>query len=92
MSQPSTDHQRSGTRSALHLSRDAAKDFGKDLGKDFSKDAAKDGPKDAGETKPAPLQVVADALDHMRYGFIQLTVHDGKLVQLDITERRRFAS
>ncbi|WP_231636316.1 YezD family protein [Novosphingobium sp. RL4] len=28
----------------------------------------------------------------MRYGVIQLTVHDGKLVQLDITERRRFAS
>lgn len=84
MSQPSTDHQRSGTRSALHLSRDAAKDFGKDLGKDAAKDA--------GETKPAPLQVVADALDHMRYGVIQLTVHDGKLVQLDITERRRFAS
>ncbi|WP_313434410.1 YezD family protein [Novosphingobium sp.] len=84
MSQPSTDHQRSGTRSALHLSRDTAKDFGKD----FGKDAAKDG----SETKPAPLQVVADALDHMRYGVIQLTVHDGKLVQLDITERRRFAS
>lgn len=88
MSQPSTDHQRSGTRSALHLSRDNAKDFGKDFGKDLGKDAAKD----AGETKPAPLQVVADALDHMRYGVIQLTVHDGKLVQLDITERRRFAS
>lgn len=84
MSQPSTDHQRSGTRSALHLSRDNARDFGKD--------AAKDAPKDRGETKPAPLQVVADALDHMRYGVIQLTVHDGKLVQLDITERRRFAS
>ncbi|MFK4873418.1 YezD family protein [Novosphingobium sp. ZW T3_23] len=84
MSQPSTDHQRSGTRSALHLSRDNAKDFGKDLGKDAAKDA--------GEPKPAPLQVVADALDHMRYGVIQLTVHDGKLVQLDITERRRFAS
>ncbi|KPH57389.1 YezD family protein [Novosphingobium aerophilum] len=42
--------------------------------------------------KAAPLQVVADALDQMRYGVIQLTVHDGKLVQLDITERRRFAS
>lgn len=43
-------------------------------------------------TKAAPLQVVADALDRMRYGVIQMTVHDGKLVQLDITERKRFAS
>ncbi|EQB17370.1 MAG: hypothetical protein K0R64_839 [Novosphingobium lindaniclasticum] len=42
--------------------------------------------------KPAPLEVIAEALDQMRYGVIQLTVHDGKLVQLDITERRRFAS
>ena len=46
----------------------------------------------ASNPKAAPLQVVADALDQMRYGVIQLTVHDGKLVQLDITERRRFAS
>lgn len=42
--------------------------------------------------KAAPLQVVADALGKMRYGVIQMTVHDGKLVQLDITERKRFAS
>lgn len=45
------------------------------------------------ETAVAPqLEAVAAALQSMRYGMIQLTVHDGKLVQLDITERRRFAS
>lgn len=39
----------------------------------------------------APLDAVADALARMRFGVIQLTVHDGRLVQLDVTERRRFA-
>lgn len=39
---------------------------------------------------PEPLQAIADALAQIRYGVIQLTVHDGRLMQLDITERRRF--
>ena len=38
----------------------------------------------------APLDAVAEALSRLRYGAIQLTVHDGRLVQLDVTERRRF--
>ncbi len=44
-------------------------------------------------TSPLPeqLQAIADALGQIRYGVIQLTVHDGRLMQLDITERRRFA-
>jgi hypothetical protein len=44
-------------------------------------------------TAPAeqPLDAVAQALAGMRFGVIQLTVHDGRLVQLDVTERRRFA-
>ena len=37
-----------------------------------------------------PLQQVEDALARMQFGTIQLTVHNGKLVQLDVTERRRF--
>lgn len=40
---------------------------------------------------PEHLRVVAEALDRLRYGVIQLTVHDGKLMQVDVTERRRFA-
>lgn len=37
-----------------------------------------------------PLETVAEALGRIRYGAIQLTVHDGRLVQVDVTERRRF--
>jgi hypothetical protein len=36
------------------------------------------------------LQLVAETLAQLRFGAIHLTVHDGKLVQLDITERKRF--
>ena len=39
---------------------------------------------------PEPLRAVAEALARLRYGVIRLTVHDGKLMQLDVTERRRF--
>lgn len=37
-----------------------------------------------------PLDFVAEALRSMRFGTIQLTVHEGKLLQVDVTERRRF--
>lgn len=36
------------------------------------------------------VQHVIQALQHLRFGTIQLTVHDGKLMQVDVTERRRF--
>jgi hypothetical protein len=39
-----------------------------------------------------PLRTVLDALNRLRFGAIQLTVHDGKLVQVDITERKRFTN
>ena len=39
---------------------------------------------------PEHLRVVAEALGRLRFGVIQLTVHDGKLMQVDVTERRRF--
>jgi hypothetical protein len=39
---------------------------------------------------PEHLRVVAEALGRLTYGVIQLTVHDGKLMQVDVTERRRF--
>jgi len=38
----------------------------------------------------ATLAAVADALTRLRYGAVHLTVHDGKVVQLDVTERQRF--
>jgi hypothetical protein len=39
-----------------------------------------------------PMRAVLDALNTLRFGAIQLTVHDGKLVQVDITERKRFSN
>lgn len=35
------------------------------------------------------LAIVADALARLRFGDIRLTVHDGRLVQVDVTERTR---
>jgi hypothetical protein len=37
------------------------------------------------------LDAVARAIGRLRFGAIQLTVHDGKVVQLEVTERRRFS-
>lgn len=37
-----------------------------------------------------PLEIVRQSLARIRFGAIQLTVHEGKLVQVDITEKRRF--
>lgn len=37
-----------------------------------------------------PLHLVREALARLRFGGIQLTVHEGKLVQMEITEKRRF--
>ncbi len=42
--------------------------------------------------KPEALHLIEDALARLRFGVINLTVHDGKLVQLDITERKRFSA
>ncbi len=48
------------------------------------------------ETLPADkaaavaLDAVAEAISRLRYGAIELTVHDGRVVQLEVTERQRF--
>ena len=38
----------------------------------------------------AALDAVREALAAIRYGAIALTVHDGRVVQIEITEKRRF--
>ena len=38
---------------------------------------------------PEALAHVREALSRLRYGAIQLTVHDGKVMQIDVTERKR---
>ena len=44
---------------------------------------------DAGP-EATPLGLIANALGRIRFGAIQLTVHDGRVTQVDVTERRRF--
>lgn len=41
------------------------------------------------EIDPAKWTLIRDALSRLRFGSIQLTVHEGKLVQIDVTERTR---
>lgn len=45
------------------------------------------GPQDAGQ--PDPLALVAEVLARLRFGDIRLTVHEGRLVQIDVTEKTR---
>ena len=43
-----------------------------------------------GPQSAAAIAAVAEALGTMRYGTILLTVHDSRVVQLEVTEKRRF--
>jgi hypothetical protein len=36
------------------------------------------------------LEAIGKALEGLRYGTIVLTVHDSKVVQLEVTEKKRF--
>jgi hypothetical protein len=38
------------------------------------------------------LHAVAQALDGLRFGQVTIIVQDGRVIQIDRTERRRFAS
>lgn len=40
-------------------------------------------------TEPV-LDAVSRAVGGLRFGVVQLTVHEGRVVQLDVTERQRF--
>jgi hypothetical protein len=42
------------------------------------------------EAKAQALALVSDALEKMQFGAINLTVHNGRLVQIDVTQRQRF--
>ena len=37
------------------------------------------------------LRVVREKADEVRFGTITLVIHEGKLTQMEITEKRRFA-
>ena len=38
----------------------------------------------------AALEAIGQALESLRFGTIVLTVHDSKVVQLEVTEKKRF--
>ena len=37
------------------------------------------------------LATIREQLSRLRFGSIAITVHDGRIVQLDVTEKRRLA-
>lgn len=37
------------------------------------------------------IDAIREMLTRLRFGSIAITVHDGRIVQLDITEKRRLA-
>jgi hypothetical protein len=45
---------------------------------------------------PAPtedaLAAIREYLDRIRFGSIALTIHEGKIVQMEVTEKRRLAT
>ena len=47
-------------------------------------------PGDEQEPAPRAVQTVLEALEKLRFGAIHLTVHEGRLVQVDVTERHRY--
>lgn len=43
------------------------------------------------EATEAALRAAAEAIERLQFGVVQLVVHDGRVVQLEVTERQRFA-
>ena len=46
-------------------------------------------PEDAQRLIEQSLSSVRDALANLRFGMVALTVHEGRVVQIDVTEKRR---
>jgi hypothetical protein len=42
--------------------------------------------------EPVLLQQLAKALENLRYGVIELTIHDGRIVQIERREKIRLAT
>ena len=57
-------------------------------------DPSHNGNSHRGDAQPektvAALAAVAEAVAKLRYGAVHLTIHEGRVVQLDVTERQRF--
>ncbi len=46
----------------------------------------------AGNLTDEALDTILAALERIRFGSIAITLHEGKVVQLEITEKRRLAT
>jgi hypothetical protein len=46
--------------------------------------------RDVGVAIEEGLATIRDALSALSYGSLVLTVHEGRLVQIDVTQRKRF--
>jgi hypothetical protein len=44
------------------------------------------------QTLEEALRVIREKAGHLRFGTITLTIHEGRLTQLEVTEKRRFAA
>ena len=55
--------------------------------------SSKQNPKNAEHGKDAPifLNKLLDVTSKLKFGTIILTIHEGKVVQLDVTEKHRFS-
>jgi hypothetical protein len=52
--------------------------------------AATDDPKSLPDDSEAWLALVAEKVKTMRFGVLQITVHESRIVQIERTERTRF--
>jgi hypothetical protein len=44
------------------------------------------------QTLEEALRIIRDKADQVRFGTITLTIHEGRLTQMEVTEKRRFGS
>ena len=42
--------------------------------------------------RESAIAALREALERVRFGTVALTIHDGRVVQLEITEKRRFGA
>jgi hypothetical protein len=44
------------------------------------------------QTLEEALRVIREKADQVRFGTITLTIHEGRLTQMEVTEKRRFGA
>ena len=49
-------------------------------------------PDTADPQQAAPLALIAEALGRLKFGTIHLTVHEGRLVQIEVSEKTRLTA